>query len=165
MLKKLQEDPLGPLIILGVGGVYAAVPIEAVAQHLKLAGEVLDVFLGDHGGVNMVFDGEVLRGQTEGIEADGEEDIIALHALFAGDHIQRREGAGMTHMEARRGGVRELDEAVKLFTGLVAGDGAIGLGFFPIVLPFFLNGRKIVLHTVSPLSEYHFAHNKTPRTA
>ena len=163
VLEHLQEDPLGPLIILGVGGVYAAVPIEAVAQHFKLAGKVLDVFLGDHSGMDMVFDGEVLRGQAKGVKADGEQNIVALHALFTGNHVDGGKGPGMAHMESRCGGIRKLDKAVKLFTGLVAGNGAIGLGFFPIVLPFFLNGRKIVLHTVSPLSEYLFAHNKAKR--
>ena len=163
VLEHLQEDPLGPLIILGVGGVYTAVPIEAVSQHFKLAGKVLDVFLGDHSGMDMVFDGEVLRGQAKGVKANGEQNIVALHALFTGNHVDGGKGPGMAHMESRCGGIRKLDKAVKLFTGLVAGNGAIGLGFFPIVLPFFLNGRKIVLHTVSPLSEYLFAHNKAKR--
>ena len=54
VLKELQKDPLGPLVILGVGGVHAAVPVEAVAQHLQLAGEILDVLLGDDGGMDVV---------------------------------------------------------------------------------------------------------------
>ena len=98
----------------------------------------------------MVLDGEVLRGKAEGIEADGKEHIVPLHALFPGDHINSGKGPWMTHMEACRRGIRELDEAVELFSGLVAGDGGVGLGLFPVVLPFLFNGRKIVLHTVSP---------------
>ena len=157
MLEQLQEDPLRPLVILGVGGVHAAIPVETVAQHLQLTGEILDVLLSDHGGVDVVFDGEVLRGQAESVKADGEQDVVALHALFAGHHVDGREGTGMPHVQAGRGGVGELDEPVELFAGLVAGDGGVGLGLFPVVLPFFLNGRKIVLHTVSPfLSESIF---------
>ncbi len=100
MLEQLEEDPLGPLVVLGIGGIHAAVPVKAVAQHLQLAGEVLDVLLCDHGGVHMVLDGEVLRGQTEGVKSDGEQDVVALHTFFAGDHVDGRKGAGMAHMES-----------------------------------------------------------------
>ena len=52
----------------------------------------------------------------------------------------------MADMQSLTGGVRELDKAVEL--GLIAaGDGGIGLGLFPIGLPFSFNGSKIVLHT------------------
>ena len=130
MLEHLQEDPLGPLVVVGVGGVDAAVPIKAVAQHLQLAGEVGDVLLGDDGRVDMVLDGVVLRGQAEGIEADGVQHVVALHPLFAGDDVHGREGPGMAHMEALTGGVGELDEAVEL-GALVPGDGGVGLGLLP----------------------------------
>ena len=67
--------------------------------------------------MDVVFDGEVLRGQAEGVIADGEQDIIALHALFPGDDIDGGKGPGMSYMEARRAGVRELDEPVELGAG------------------------------------------------
>ena len=146
-LEHLLEDPLGPLVVAGVGGVDAAVPIETVAQHFQLAGEVGDVLLGDDGGVDMVLDGVVLRGQAEGIEADGVQDVVALHALFTGDDVHGREGPGMAHMETLTGGVGELDEAVEL-GALVPGDGGVGLGLLPPLLPLFLDGSKIVLHVV-----------------
>ena len=96
--------------------------------------------------MDVVFDGVVLRRQAEGVKADGEEHIVALHALFAGDDIHGGEGAGMTHMQTLTGGIGELDQAVEL--GLVAaGNGGVGLGLFPIGLPFLFNGSKIVLHT------------------
>ena len=145
-LEHLLEDPLGPLVVAGVGGVDAAVPIETVAQHFQLAGEVGDVLLGDDGGVDMVLDGVVLRGQAEGIEADGVQNIIALHTLFTGDDIHGREGPGMAHMETLTGGVGELDEAVELLPGLVPGDSGEGLFLQPLLLPFLFNGCKIVLH-------------------
>ena len=95
----------------------------------------------------MVLDGIVLRGQAEGIEADGVQDVVALHALFASDDVHGRKGAGMAHMEALTGGVGELDEAVEL-GALVPGDGGVGLGLLPPLLPLFLDGSKIVLHVV-----------------
>ena len=145
MLEHLQEDPLGPLVVVGVSGVHAAIPVKAITQHLQLAGEVSDVILGDDSGVDMVLDGVVLRGQTERVKADGEQDVIALHSLFTGDNIHGRKGTGMTHVQTLTGGIGELDQTVEL-GALVAGDGGIGLGLFPIGLPFLFNGRKIVIH-------------------
>ena len=149
VLEHLQEYPLGPLVVVGVGGVHAAIPVKAVAQHLQLAGEIGDIVFGHHSRMDMVLDGVVLRGQAEGVEANGEQHVVALHPLFAGDDVHGREGAGMAHMQALTGGIGELDESVEL-GALVAGDGGIGLGFFPIGLPFLFNGRKIVIHVASP---------------
>ena len=145
LLEHLQEDPLGPLVIVGVRGIHAAVPVEAVAQHFQLAGEVGDVLLGDDGRVDVVLDGVVLRGQAEGVKPDGEQDVVALHALFPGDDVHGGKGPGMTHVQALAGGIGELDQPVEL-GALVPGDGGIGLGLLPPLLPLFLNGGKIVLH-------------------
>ena len=146
MLVHLQEDPLRPLVVLWIGGVDAAVPVKAIAQHLELAGEILDILLGHDGGVHMVLDGIVLRRQAEGVKADGIEYVIALHALFARNDIHRGEGARMAHMQALAGGIRELDQAVKLRLVRLAGDGGIGLGLLPVLLPLLLDRCEIVLH-------------------
>ena len=71
VLVHLEEDPLRPLIVLRVCRVDDAVPVEAVAEHLELAGEVFDVLLRDNCRMDMVLDGEVLGRQAKGIEADG----------------------------------------------------------------------------------------------
>ena len=149
VLEHLQEYPLGPLVVVGVGGVHAAVPVEAVAQHLQLVGEIFDVVLRHHSRMDMVLDGVVLRGQTEGVKADGEQDVVALHPLFAGDDVHGGKGSGMAHMQTLTGGIGELNESIEL-GALVAGDGGVGLGLFPVGLPFLFNGRKIVIHAASP---------------
>ena len=155
MLEQLEEDPLRPLIILRVGRVDHAVPVEAVAEHLELTGEVLDVLLRDDGGMDVVLDGKVLRRQAEGVKADGVQDIVALHALFAADDVHRRERARVADVQTRGGGVREFDQAVEL-GALVPRHGGVGLYLLPLVLPFFLNGCEIVLHGSSPLCEIVF---------
>ena len=143
VLIQLEEDPLGPLVVAGVGGVHHPVPVETVAQHLQLAGEVGDILLCDDGGMDVVFDGEVLRGQAEGVKPDGKQHVIAVHPLFAGDDVHGGEGTGMAHVEPLPGGVGELDEAVEL--GLLA---AVGCGkdlaLLPAFLPLGLDGREIV---------------------
>ena len=151
LLIHLQEDPLGPLVVLGVGGVHHAVPIETVTQHLQLTGEVGDVVAGHDGGMDVVLDGEVLGGQTECVIADGEEHIVTLHTALTADDIDSRKGTGMAHMEACGTGIGELDEAVELRTALITGDGSIGLADLPVILPFLLNGRKIVMHSIDLL--------------
>ncbi len=145
VLEKLEEYPLGPLVVGGVGGVDNAIPIEAEAEHLELLGEVFDVALGDYCGVDMVLDGEVLCGQTESIKAYREQDIVALHSLLAGDNVDSGVGARMADVQACCGGVRELYEAVEL--GLVRTClGGIGLLLFPNCLPFLFYFGKIVSH-------------------
>ena len=95
--------------------------------------------------MDVVLDGEVLRRQAESVEADRVQDIIALHPLFAADDVHRGERARMADVQARGRGVRELDEAVEL-GALVPGDGGVGLGLLPLLLPFLLDGCKIVFH-------------------
>ena len=96
--------------------------------------------LGDDGGMDVVLDGVVLRGQAEGVKADGEQHVVALHPLLPADDVHGGEGTGVAHMEALAGGIGELDEAVELLPGLVPGDGGEGLLLQPLLLPFLLNG-------------------------
>ena len=145
VLVHLEEDPLRPLIVLRVCRVDDAVPVEAVAEHLELAGEVFDVLLRDNCRMDMVLDGEVLGRQTERVKADRVQDVVALHALFAADDVHRRKGARVADMKAGGRRIRELDEAVEL-RSRIAGHGGIGLRFFPLFLPFGFNRCKIVFH-------------------
>ena len=94
LLVELEKNPLGPFVVFRVGGVHDAVPVKAEAQHFELFGEMGDVVFGDHGGMDVVFDGVVLGGEAEGIEAHGEKDVVAVHALFAGDDVHGGVGRG-----------------------------------------------------------------------
>ena len=96
--------------------------------------------------MDVILDGVVLRGQAEGVVADGEEDVIALHPLFPADDVHGGEGPGVAHMEALAGGVGELDEAEEFFLTSVAVDGGEGFFFQPFGLPLLFYGGKIVLH-------------------
>ena len=102
--------------------------------------------LGDDGGMDVVLDGVVLRGQAEGVEADGEQHVIAVHAALAGHHVHGGVGPGVAHVQALAGGIGELHQAVEFGLGGVAGLGGEGLFLAPLVLPFLLDGGKIVFH-------------------
>ena len=93
----------------------------------------------------MVLDGVVFGGQTKGVKPDREEHVVALHAALAADDVHRRERARVADVQTLAGGIRELNEAVKLRAG-IAGDGGVGLGFLPLCLPFLFNCSKIVFH-------------------
>ena len=113
---------------------------------MQLLAEVFDVVVGHLGGVDVVLDGIVLRGQAEGVIPDGEQDVIALHPLFPADDVHGGERPGVAHVEPLAGGIGELDEAEELLPRLVPGDGGEGLLLQPLALPLLLNAGKIVLH-------------------
>ena len=144
VFQKLEENPLSPLVIGGVGGVHLPGIVKAEAQPLELLPEVVDVLLGDDGGMHVVLDGEVLRGQAEGVVADGVQRVIALHAALAGDDVQRRIGAGMADVQPVSAGIGELDQAIVL--GLVRGKlGVEHAAVGPFFLPLGFNGFRIIL--------------------
>ena len=95
--------------------------------------------------MDVVLDGKVFRRQAKCIEADGVQDVVALHTLFTADNIHGRKRARMADMKAGGGGVRKFDQAVKLWL-FVPSDGGIGLLLLPFFLPFLLNSCKIVFH-------------------
>ena len=64
----LQEDPLGPLVELDIGGGEATPSVVAEAQPAQLSAEVDDVGLGPGAWVGAGLDGVLLGGQPEGIE-------------------------------------------------------------------------------------------------
>ena len=145
VLVQLQEDPLGPLVVLGVGGVDLTVPVEGEAQSLQLLAEVVHIVLGDDGRVDVVLHGEVLGGQTEGIPAHGVEHVVAVLTALAAHHVQRGIAAGVAHVQTRARRIRELHEGIEL--GLFVVDlGMEGLLVLPHLLPLGLNGLVIILH-------------------
>ena len=151
VFQQFQKNPLGPFIVGGIGGVDLTCVVEAETQALELLAEVVDVLFGDHGRMDLVFDGIVLRGQAKGIITDGVKDVVALHAALAGDDVQRRVGAWMAHMQAISAGVGELDQAIVF--GLVAGKlGIEHAAVQPTLLPFLFNLFGVVRGTLRHLS-------------
>ena len=147
VLIHLQEDPLRPLIVGRVGRVDRAIPVKAVAEHLELLGKVGDVVFCHNGRVDMILDGVVLSRQTERIKADREQNVVALHPALAADDVHRRERARVADVQPLSGGIRELDQPVKL-RARITGDGRERLFRLPARLPFFLDCLKIILHSV-----------------
>ena len=153
LFEQLDEDPLGPLIILGVGGVDLTIPVEGEAQRLQLALEAGHILGGDDLGVDVVLQGVVLGRQAEGVPAHGVQDIAAALALFARNDVQRGIAARMADMQTGRRRVRELDQCIEFRLGMV--DLRMeGLFVRPHLLPFGLNGFKVVFHDILPTDEF-----------
>ena len=112
---------------------------------MELLFKVGNVLLRYDGRMYMVLDGIVFRRQSEGIIADGEKNVVALHPLAAADDVHCRERARMADMQSLSGRIRKLDQAVKLRL-VRAGDGAAALVLDPVFLPFLFDFCVIVLH-------------------
>ena len=84
MLEHLQENPLRPLVIVRVGRVHAAIPVEAEAQHLKLLREASNVALGHLTRMHVVLDGIVLRRQAKCVVPNGKQHVVPLHSALSG---------------------------------------------------------------------------------
>ena len=104
----------------------------------------------------MVLDGIVLRGQAEGVVAHGEQDVIAIHALFAGHHVHGGVGPGVAHVQALAGGIGKLHQRIELglFTVVGSGKGFSSLHFSCHFFSMFANSyfKLITLSVYSILS-------------
>ena len=149
IFEELEEDPLGPFVVFRVSGVDDPVPVEGIAQHLKLLGEVGNVIVGHLGRMDVVFDGVVFRGQAEGVVAHGKQDVISLHPLLAGHHVHGGVGAGVAYMKSLARGIGKLHQTVELRLGGVPCLGGEGLLLQPLLLPLAFNGVGIILHLLA----------------
>ena len=144
---QLQEDPLGPADVSGIGGGDLAVPVVAEAERLQLALEGRDVGDGGDRRVLAGLDRVLLRGQAERVPAHRVEDVVALAALGAADDVGGGVAFGVADVEAGTGGVREHVEDEELRAGgievrIARVRGAEGLLGIPAGLPGGLEGAE-----------------------
>ena len=145
MIKELEEDPLGPLVIVILGRIYRSGPVKGESNAFKLIGKLRNVGIGDHAGMRVCLDGIVLGRQAKCVIADREQDVVTLHPALSGQHFHAAVCFDMTDMHAGSTGVRELDQPVEL--GLVTEILRLEeFGIFPLFLPLGFNLLKIVFH-------------------
>lgn len=115
------------------------VPATAHDHHLRLHG--VDVLQGPLLRVDAALNGSILGRQAKRIPADGVEDVVALHALEAGEDIRDGVDAQMAEVQRARG-VREHGQDVGLAPGrrgLAVGRGQL----VPVRLPFGREGLDV----------------------
>ena len=98
----LQEDPLRPPVIAGVGRIDLAIPVIRESQRLDLAAEGIDVGLGGDPGMRIGQDGILLGGQAVGVPAHRVQDVEPAHPFVAAKDV----GRGIALRDARRAGRR-----------------------------------------------------------
>ncbi|OPZ99856.1 MAG: hypothetical protein BWY71_00894 [Planctomycetes bacterium ADurb.Bin412] len=152
-VEQLQEDPLGPSVIFGVGGVDFAVPVVAEAQTHDLAADIVDIPLGGDAGVGAGFDGVLFGGQAEGVVTHRVQDVEAAHAFVTGHDVAGGVAFGMADMQAVAGGIGEhVKDVIFRLGGVIAG--GENLVFQPVILPFFLNFVEVI---TSCSGYFHFS--------
>ncbi len=112
-LVELQEDPLRPAVVGGVGGAQLAGPVPGGPHARELAAEVHDRPVHQGRRVDTGLHGIVLGVDAEGVEAHGLEHPPAPHAHVASVGVGPRVGAHVTDVQAVGRGVRELHEVVE----------------------------------------------------
>ena len=113
-IEHLAKNPLRPLIITLVGGIHRSRPVERKAYALELLNKMMNILIGHRARVHIVLYRVVLGRQAECIKADRKQNIIALHAALAADHLKSRICLDMSDVHSRARGVRKLDKPVKL---------------------------------------------------
>jgi hypothetical protein len=103
-LVELEEDPLGPLVVVGLAGRELAVPVVGQAQARELVLERRDVARGDRARVDVLALGLALGGQAEAVPAHDPQDVVAHHPLGPGDDVGRGVALGVADVEARPDG-------------------------------------------------------------
>ncbi|MCL4101981.1 hypothetical protein MMG03_001568 [Fibrobacter succinogenes] len=141
---KALEDPLGPLVVLGVGGVHFLFPVIGKAQALDLTAEIVAVLLGGDCRVCSGLNSVLFCRQTEGVPTHGVQDVETLGTLVAANDIRCGVTFGVTNVEACATGIREHVQAVELGLGLI-GASLEGLMFSPVSLPLGFNFLRIIL--------------------
>ena len=138
---KLQKYPLGPTVIVRVGGVYFAGPIITEADFSELAFEPTDVLSCRNGWMEPCFDRELFGRQSEGIPSHWMEDVKTFHPLVSSDDVGRGVPFQMADVKTFTARIWEHVEHVELrFPGIKSRLIRIwrlkGFAGQPMLLPF-----------------------------
>ncbi|MNH11884.1 hypothetical protein D3C79_714120 [compost metagenome] len=97
-LEQAGEQPLLPTVVVGLAGGDFTCPVDGQAQALELGLHVVDVFVGPLGRGDVVFHRRVFRGHAESVPAHRLQDVLAQHALVAGNHVTDGVVAHVAHV-------------------------------------------------------------------
>src|SRR5262249_38260205 len=142
-VEQLQEDPLGPLEVIGISRIDLTVPVVTEAEHLNLPAEVVDVLLCIHARMNAGLDRVLLRWQAERVPAHRVQDIEATAPAITAQDIGGGVALGMTDVQTGPAGIGEHVEDVAL--GPIRRIGrAKGLVLQPEALPAWFDILRMV---------------------
>ena len=105
VIEHLEEYPLCPLIVVFVCSIYYSGPIEGKAYALKLLCKLFDIHICYFTGMDICFDSVVFCRKTEGVKANGEKDVIALHSSLSGNYFKAGICLDMTNVHTCSAGI------------------------------------------------------------
>ncbi len=143
LLEEPQEHPLVPAVVGRVRRDHLGVPGEGRAHAPQLASHVLDVRHRPGERVTAVLDRRVLRGQSERVEADREEDVVAVHPPEAGHGVRRRLDVPVPDVQVARR-IRVHRQQVVLGPGRVREIRLVQAQLRPLGLPARLDDGRVV---------------------
>ena len=141
--KHLQEQPLVPLVVARIAGGHFTTPVDGQAHRLHLLLHVGDVVVGPLGRRHAVLQRCVLGWQAEGIPAHGHQDVVAVHAQVARQHVVDGVVAHMAHVQLAAG-VRQHGAGIELLLAGLFGH-TVGVAGGPMVVRGALNLNVVVL--------------------
>ena len=100
--RKLQEQPLVPAVVVGSAVTTSCSQRERRAHRPELAAHVLDVRHRPGERVAAALDRGVLGRQPERVEADREEDVVAVHPAEARQRVGRRDDVPVADVQVAR---------------------------------------------------------------
>src|SRR5208282_220485 len=129
-----QEEPLGPLVILGRRRVDLARPVVRASGDCQLALEVGGVTRDGFRGMRSFQNRLVFRGQSERIPSHRVQHVESRHPFEAPDYVARNVVVQMTDAQPGAGRVGEHLEDVEFWAAGVLAR-AVEIGAIPISLP------------------------------
>lgn len=143
-LVELQEQPLRPLVIIGITCGDFPTPIVACSELLELlVTHVFDVALRPSIRVLLMLNRRILSRQAERVPSHRVENVVTLHPALARDDIRDRVNPHVTHVQVARR-IREHDKRVILRLRAIVVS-LIDFDFFPALLPFLFEILRVEL--------------------
>ena len=105
-LEHAQEDPLRPLVVLGIRRRQLTAPVDRPAHAQHLLANARDVAGGHLGGLTTGLDRRVLGGQAERVVAHRVQHLVPSAAAKVRDNVAHRVIGDVPHVEVA-GGVRQ----------------------------------------------------------
>ena len=83
MLKHFEENPLSPLIVVLLSGVYNSGPVKGKAYPFELTCEFFNIHIRNLARMNTGFDSVVFSRKTVSVKADRKKDVETLHPALS----------------------------------------------------------------------------------
>ena len=158
-VEELQEQPLGPAVVIGMAGRQLPAPVDRQAQLAELLAHRGDVLVGPGPWINAPLNRRVFGRQAEGIPAHRMQDPLAPQPLHPGDHIGDHVIAHMAHVQVpRRIGKHRKGVEALLARGQLGR--VVQAEALPLLLPASFDRLGLVAAAIAHSANAHCRHGR-----